>query len=153
MINMQGAELKQFLVRVTDNHQLDRLLTGKHLLAYARFECFTKGQSLESDQPRTVQEAVLLLDNIGQTVTDLAETETPAEELVDALKNDRLPYVDAEKFLISWGDLVPVIETDWLITMLVTEKEGKEAGFSMINVNKGKVSPEPVALPDAFLAF
>ena len=156
-MNVQDNGEKRYYVSHVDTDKKDRLLTGEHLRAMTRDICQRSGIVLEQTQPKSTQEAFMLLENLGFVVVDLIDNDKhnriKVETLSQALKNDSVTLAELELLRVCWGNCVPVINADKKVVSIYNPDEESIAD-NLIPVNitpGGRFEPEYVACPEAYL--
>ena len=156
-MNVQDNGEKRYYVSHVDTDKKDRLLTGEHLRAMTRDICQRSGMALEKQQPGSIQEAFMLLENLGFVVVDLIDNDKhnriKVETLSQAIKNDSVTLAELELLRVCWGNCVPVITADKRVVSIYNPDEESIAD-NLIPVNitpGGRFEPEYVACPEAYL--
>lgn len=156
-MNVQDNGEKRYYVSHVDTDKKDRLLTGEHLRAMTRDICQRSGMVLEQTQPKSTQEAILLLENLGFVVVDLIDNDRhnriKVETLSQALRNDSVTLAELELLRVCWGNCVPVINADKkVISILNPDEESIADNLIPVNITPGgRFEPEYVACPEAYL--
>lgn len=156
-MNVQDNGEKRYYVSHVDTDKKDRLLTGEHLRAMTRDICQQSGMVLEQTQPKSTQEAILLLENLGFVVVDLIDNDRhnriKVETLSQALRNDSVTLAELELLRVCWGNCVPVINADKkVISILNPDEESIADNLIPVNITPGgRFEPEYVACPEAYL--
>ena len=156
-MNVQDNGEKRYYVSHVDTDKKDRLLTGEHLRAMTRDIYQRSGMVLEQTQPKSTQEAILLLENLGFVVVDLIDNDRhnriKVETLSQALRNDSVTLAELELLRVCWGNCVPVINADKkVISILNPDEESIADNLIPVNITPGgRFEPEYVACPEAYL--
>lgn len=156
-ISIQDNGERRYYVSHVDTQAKDRLLTGEHLKAMTRDICQRSGMALEKQQPGSIQEAFMLLENLGFVVVDLIDNDKhnriKVETLNQTLKNDSVTLAELELLRVCWGNCVPVVTVDkQVISIYNPDEEPVADNLIPVNITPGgRFEPECVACPEAYL--